>query len=216
MKKVCVVLAGLCIVQLAGAVADIGYSNDDAGYWAYTPSIISGQGIFSFIQPIGVDNVQGLTTDPLVNGFLHIPGLAVSNLIQVYPGIYQGIVTPVSPLIALKDGVGADILTGLLASGGVMTVGSAGAFYPTVQIDIIITSLQNAIGSPFIDTLKVGYGFNFDLTLQDSSLDMASMILTNKTVQQGSTLSGSMVTIIPEPATMVLLCLGSVLLRKQK
>ncbi len=210
-------LCALCASHLACATSDIGYSNYTGGYWTYTPSHITGEGIFSFVQPIRVTNVQGATTDSLVNGFLHIPDLRVTNLTEVVPGmgIYTGLLTPVSETIALKNAGGADILTGSLSSGGVFTVGSTANMYPTFDIDIVITGLPNAINSDFIDTLQVGWGFNFDLSLQDSSINLANVILANQALAHGSSLSGSMITIIPEPATMLLLGIGTIILRKR-
>ena len=86
--------------------------------------------------------------------------------------------------------------------------------YPTFKVDITVTSLPNAISSDFVNTLKVGDVFDFDLTLQGA--DMAAMILNNQDNREGSTLSGSMSLMIPEPATLALLGLGGLLLRKRK
>jgi len=213
MKKICVVSVVLCVVQFINAASDIGCSSGAGGYWAYAPD-----GGFSFVQPIVVDDVQGATTDSLVGCCLYLPNLAVSNFSEQFPGsgVYVGILTPESSAISLKDANGGDILTGTLVAGGVFTVGSSAIMYPTLDLDIIITGLPNTINSAFIDSLQVGWGFNFDLTLQDSSIDLANMILTNQTIEQGSTLSGSMTTIIPEPAALAMLALGSLLLRKRK
>lgn len=218
MRKIVLLLCALCVSQLTCAISDIGYSNDTGGYWAYTPSQVAGEGVFTFVQPIGVDDVQGAATDSLVNGFLYIPDLRVTNLTEVFPGmgIYTGLLTPVTSTIALKDSLGADILTGTLTSGGVFTVGSSASMYPTFSVDITITDLPNAINSQFIDSLQVGWGFNFDLTLQDSSINLAQVIQNNQAVTQGGTLSGSMTTIIPEPATLAMLGLGCLLLRKRR
>lgn len=216
MRKIVLLLCACCASQLACAMSDIGFSNENGGYWSYTPSG-SGQGIFSFIQPIGVNNVQGGTSDDLVNGYLHLPDLLVSNLTQVYPGIYMGLLTPVSTTIALKDAGGADILTGTLASGGIFTIGSTATMYENpvgVEIDVVITNLPNAIESDFIDSLRTGWGFDLNLTLQDSA-NLANAILTNQTLAHGSSLSGSMTAVIPEPATMLLLGIGAAILRKR-
>lgn len=216
MKKLGILLVTVFVLsQIASAVPDISYSNDTGGHWSYTASATSGEGAFSFVQPIGIDKVQGATTDALVNAFLFVPDLGISNLIQVttVPYVtYQGNVLPASSAISIKDGNGADILTGNLTTGGIVTVGTTALLYSTIKVDITITGLPNAIGSDFITTLQVGDVLDFDLTLNGA--DMASMILGNVDNETGSSLSGSM-SLIPEPMTLVLLGAGALLLRRK-
>lgn len=213
MKKLGILLVTVFVLsQIASAVPDISYSNDTGGHWSYTASATSGEGAFSFVQPIGIDEVQGGGTDALVNAFLFVPDLGVSNLVQVIGETYQGIVSPVSSAISIKDGNGADILTGNLTTGGIVTVGTTALLYSTIKVDITITGLPNAIGSDFINTLQVGDVLDFDLTLNGAN--MASMILGNVDNATGSTLSGSM-SLIPEPMTLVLLGAGALLLRRK-
>lgn len=216
MKKIGILVTVLAFSQLVSALPDISYSNDEGGNWSYTAALISGEGAFTFVQPIGIDNVQGATLDSLVDGFLFIPTLYISNLTEVLAGtgIYQGNIIPVTSEISIKDGTGADILTGTLAPGGIVTVGTTASLYPIFAIDITVTGVPNAIGSDFVDGLAVGDVLDFDLTLQGSNI--ASMILSNQDNAAGSTLSGSMTYIVPEPATLMLLGLGGLLLRKRK
>lgn len=216
MKKISILLVTLlALTQFASATPDVTYSSDDGGNWSYFASTTSGEGAFSFVQPIGIDGVQNSTADALANAFIYIPNLGVSNLTEVLAGtgIYQGNVTPVSSAISIKDGNGNDILTGTLTTGGIFSIGTTAALYPTFKVDITVVSLPNAIGSDFINTLQVGDVFDFDLTLQGA--EMASMILNNQDNREGSTLSGSM-SLIPEPATLALLGLGGLLLRRRK
>jgi len=221
MKKLVALMMLLSFTVCAYAVPDISYSSDDGGNWSYTASTTtSEEGTFSFVQPIGVDNVQGLTGDALVAAFLYIPNLGVSNLTLVYSSasgdIYEGDLTPAGTTITIEDGGGTAILTGTLGTGGVVTVGTTAAMYPTFQVDITIIGLNNTINSDFIDTLAVDDVLDFDLTLNGAvGIDMASMIRENIDNEDGSTLSGSM-TVIPEPATMALLALGGLLIRKRK
>jgi hypothetical protein len=220
MKKIVLALAVLAAVQSASAVSNVGFSNASGGYWSYTAGQVSGEGVFSFVGPITVDNVLGGTTDALVGNLVSIPDLYVSGLVEIFPGsgIYQGNLAPVtSAAFVLETANGAaDILVGNLFPGGaVITVGSTASLYPNPVVEIAIVNLPNSVGSGYIASLTTAYEFYFDLTLQDSSLDIADMILKNKTVVQGSTLSGSL-TAIPEPATLAILALGSVLLRRRK
>lgn len=216
MKRIGVLLAAIVLVQFANAAPDIGYSNDENGHWSYTASQTSGEGVFSFVQPIGIDDVQGAATDALVNGFLYIPDLYVGSLVEVAPGtgIYQGSITPVSSTIAIKDISGSDVLVGSLETGGLVTVGTTASMYPVFSIDITVTGLPNAIGSDYVGTLSVNDVFDFDLTLQGA--EIAAMILNNLDNAAGSTLSGTMTYIVPEPATLILLGLGGMMLRKRK
>lgn len=215
MKKIGILVTVLALSQLVAAMPDISYSNDDGGNWSYAASVTSGEGAFSFVQPIGIDNVQGATVDTLVDAFLFIPTLQISNLIEVIPGygIYEGSIAPLTSDITIKDSLGADILTGTLAPGGIVSVGTTAALYPTFAFDIIVTSVPNAIGSAYIAGLSVGDVLDFDLTLQGTNI--ASMILNNQDNAAGSTLSGSM-SYIPEPATLMLLGLGGLLFRKRR
>jgi hypothetical protein len=219
MKKLCMLLCMLGVVQLAGA-ADVGFSNAVGGFWSYAPSINSGEGVFSFSQPITVDDVMDAGTDTLVGAYVVVPNLAVSNLTHVAGSVYKGLVTPeTTTQIVFKDAADTVIMTGDLVSGGlVVTVGTTAMMYSDkFDFDITITSLNKSYGSAFINSLQVGWGFDFALTLQDSSLvnGIASVILQNETVSQGSTLSGDMV-VIPEPASLAMLGLGSLLLWKRK
>ena len=214
MKKLLGLLVIMSITTAAYAVPDISYSSDTGGHWSYAASATSGEGAFSFVQPVGVDDVQGFTTDALVDAFVYIPNLGVSNLTQIgSTGIYQGDVIPAGTTIAIKDGGGSDILTGTLGTGGIVTIGTTASMYSTFQVDITITGLPNAINSAFISTLAIGNELDFDLTLNGS--EMASMILNNQDNEEGSTLSGSM-TVIPEPTTLALLALGGLLLKRRK
>jgi hypothetical protein len=217
MKKIGILVTVLALSQLVAAMPDISYSNDEGGNWSYKAAETSYEGAFSFVQPIGIDNVQGATSDTLVDAFLFIPSLYISNLTEVFPGsgIYQGSIVPESSVISIKDGDGIDILTGTLAPGGIVTVGTTAALYPTFAFDITVTSITNVIGSDYINnSLSVGDILDFDLTLQGA--DIASMILNNHDNLAGSTLSGSMTYIVPEPATLMLLGLGGLLFRKRR
>ena len=210
----------LAVVFAVGAASfatpDISYSTN-SGNWSYTASATSGEGSFSFIQPVDIENVQGLTTDQLVGTFLYIPDLAVSNLTEIPgTGIYTGTISPVSSQIAIKTAGGADVLVGNLTASGIVTVGTTATLYSFFDIDITLTALPNAIGSAFIDTLDVGDLMDFDLSLNGSqSTNMDVMIRKNIDNPSGSTFSGSM-SVIPEPATLALLALGGLLVRRKE
>ena len=211
-----VVFFSLAVCVYAGP--GISYSTDVGGHWSYAASTTGGEGAFSFVQPIGIDGVLGSTTDALVGAaFVYVPDLGISHfslMSAALGGIYDGDIAPVSAAIAIKDAFGADILTGTLGAGSILTVGTTASFCSTFQVDITITGLSNTIQSDFIDTMAVGDVMDFDLTLQGA--DIAAMILGNCNQREGSTLSGSMTAMVPEPLTMAILGLGAFLLGWRK
>ena len=211
MKQIIILMTVLVMAQFANATTDIGFSTNEGGYWSY------GQSIFSFNQPIAIDLVQGDTSDAIVGAFIELPDLEVTNFNQIMPmpEIYQGTITPVSSQIVIRDASGAPSLTGELGIGSLFTVGSTATIYPAIQANIIITDLATATNSLLIQSYNVGDLLDFDLTLQNAGMDLGTMISSGDDYE-GDTLSGSMTLVVPEPATMVLLGLSGLLLRKRK
>ena len=198
----------LAVIQFANASADIGFSTDEGGLWRYEGSV------FSFHQPVSVDLVQGGTSDALVGAFVELPELEVKSFTQILPGIYQGTIAPASSQIVIRDGGGQALLTGELGTGGLFTVGSTASMYPEIQADITITGLAADAESVLIQSYNLGDLLDFDLTLQSAGTNLGAVIASGGSYQ-GDTFSGSM-TLIPEPATLVILGLGGLMLRKRK
>ena len=219
MKKLLVlfILMGAAASVYAGA--GISFANSTNGYWDYTGAG-AGVGTFSFVQPVQVTNVVGGPTDILLGKEVYVPDLNISNLQNVFGSIYQGIVNT-STAIEIKDGATL-VLSGNLAQGAVVTVGTTASFYDTIDFtDIQITYLNPAYNSSaFIGSLQDADTLDFSLTLQraGSTTTIAQMILSNQSTASGNdssrSFSGSMA--IPEPATLALLALGGLLIRKRK
>ena len=207
MRKLVVVLAvcAMAASSIAGLSTDINYSTDQGGSWSY-----DGVDTFSIIQQVGIDDVQGSTVDTLTGQFVYIPDLTLSNVI-IAGGLVNANLAP-NTLIAIKDANGNVLLEGTLAVGDFFAFNTISGAYTEFLTDIVVTSVSNTIGSALLDTISVGTQMDFNMTLQHRT--NFSDIIGNGLNAEG-TLSGSM-TVIPEPATLLILGLGGLLVRKRR
>ena len=208
MKKLVVLLIVLSLAASVHAGLDISFSSNNGGYWSYTEDGV-GQGTFSFVQPIGIDNVQGVHAGSLKDEFVQIPDLYVNGLSEVLggSGIWRGTVTPLlDTTVTALDLSESDVFTGDLGIGDIIIVGTTASLYPVFGEDITNTLWSNGKG--------LGFELDFSLTLQ-GGIDIAQMIQDGESNTTGGSFSGS-ITKIPEPATFFILSLGSVLLLKNE
>ena len=214
MKKLIVLLAVMGLVASSqAALADIEFSpgGPSPGYWSYVGAT-STSGTFSFIQDVDIDFIQGAQTDALYDQFVYLPDLALSSYVPgTIAGTGTGVVTA-GGVVEIQDSLNNVLLAGTLASGSYHAIFATSVIYPEVDLDITVTAVDHIFGSTFLNGVSVGDYFDLNLTLQASS-NFDTMIVDVETGVNG--FSGSMTT-IPEPATMVLLGLGALLLRRKK
>lgn len=207
MKKLVVVLAvcAMAAASMAGVTTDINYSTDQGGSWQY-----NGVDTFSFIQPVGVDDVQSSGVDSLIGQFVYLPNLTLSN-VDINGGLVEAMITPDSP-ISIKDAGGNILLEGTLGVGDFVAFNTISGAFSEFQIDIVVTSVSNTIGSDLLAAINVGTELDFNLSLQHRT-NFSDII--GRDIETGGTLSGSM-SVVPEPATMAILALGGLMLRRKK
>jgi hypothetical protein len=213
MKKWMGFFAILCISVSAFAVPDIEFSpgGTSPGNWLYTGAG-AGTGVFSFSQMIDIDAIQGATTDALYDEFVYLPSMTLASYT---PGMIAGTgigVLAGGGVVEIKDGLGNTLVKGDLVGGNFVAVFATSVLYPEIAMDILITEVNNTIGSAYLATLSKGMYFDLNLSLQWSK-NFDTMIQSGGSGHNG--FSGSLTSIIPEPATMILLSLGGLLLRKR-
>ena len=199
MNKLTSLLVSFCITACAFGT-DIQFSPGGAtpGSWIY-----DGDVTLSFTQIVDIDIVQGGTTDALFDERVFIPDLVFSSGYTV--------VTPIGSL-QIKDDSDNVLLSGILAGGDFASLFTTAALYTQFTTDFIVTSISNTISSDFLDTLSIGSKFDFNLTMQGNE-NFTDILGDGGEHSNG--FSGSM-TIIPEPATVCLLGLGGLLLRRKR
>lgn len=218
MKRLIITALLLAVVLSAPVLAtpsiEFSPNPNTAGGWTY-----DGAGTLSFNQTVSVDRALSSNADPLVGASVFIPTLSVFGIPD---GPYALAPLGVSS-ISIGNADGSEIyLKGKLASGSLIPVGTIGAAYSNFTADItnvIVTDAGKALGSAALAAIiKTGTkSLDFELSIQGGSgtnYHTLTEMLAGGYVG-GNGFSGAMS--IPEPATIAMLGIGSlVLLRKRK
>lgn len=197
MKKVALVLLLVFLVDAAFAGSAIQFSpgGSSPGSWHY-----DGAGTFTFSQKVVIDRVYDGINDSLVNNFVYLPDLVVSGDIG---GPYT--LTSQGP-IEIKNSAGDVLLSGTLGNGDLVPVGTVGAAYTKLKMDITDITINNLIGSGSLDSIYNHGGMGFSMSIIGNMYidDMLEMGIAD----QGN-FTGSMTT--PTPGAVVLGSVGVML-----
>jgi len=183
-----------------------------AGEWHY-----NGAGILSFDQSIRVDGALGSNGDNLVDAQVYLPTFQIGGI----PGTPY-LLTPLGDArITIKSADGSTTyMTGTLGVGDLGTMGTMAGGYTQFQADItdlFITHEGAALGSAALAVLGAlrEPALDFEFALHGGSgpgyLSFAGMLDGGYSGRGG--FSGAMS--VPEPATVVLLGLGGLALRRR-
>ena len=218
MKKATIIIFAFLIFAGTPALATIqsiefSPGGDKAGRWYY-----DGAGTLSFYQNIIVDSALEKTCDNLVGATVSIPSLAIGE----GPIGYYTVKPLDNSVLTISGSDGAVYLKATLNAGDLVPVGTTGVAYTSFTSDlsdVTITTAGKALGSKALNSIVSlqTVTLDFALSLQGAAgtkyTSLASMLSGNYNGMGG--FSGAIT--IPEPATVALLGLGSlVLLRRRR
>ena len=217
MKKLAIIIGiwVVCAGTSALATPGIEFSPDagTAGGWTY-----NGAGTLSFDQNIAVDSAMGSNYDPLVGSLVYIPTLTVGGIPDA-PYSLKPLGSSVMTIRSPDDGT--IYLKATLGKGDLVAVGTMGAAYTSFASDltnVTVTDAGKALGSAVLSaiinsgTSTLDFEFSFQGASGTKYRSLNQMFAGG--YMGGGGFSGAMS--IPEPATIGLLSLGSLVLWRKR
>ena len=210
----------LSVFSVSAFATTLGFSTGGTNNFSWTVTTTGGAGVMSF-KNNEVDT-SSPAADAVLGDSINLPSMNLTNFqtLNIAPGVdyITATLVPITPELTLVADIdaggvlsGANVMTASVGSGGFLTVGTNFIAYSQQQDDLNIQSYV-ASYSAVIDAFVAAENQGFDLDLSfggDSSSPLYSLLGTLNDGSVSGTLSGQIVA-VPEPATMMLLGLGSV------
>ena len=191
-KAVTSLLAVLAVCSVSQAFPTLNFSQGVGGGWNF-----DGAGTFSFDDPIDITSSSVSAGDTLAGSQIELPDLIVGGSGPVYS------LTPNGDVVLRSSGT--EVLRGTLGTGDLIPFLSTGLSYTTFQADLMVTAVNNSIGSTFLNLVEVGMKMDLSLTFQGAG-SFAQMLENNE--PGGNGMEGQLSLIIPAPSAILLASLG--------
>jgi len=221
MKRLILTIALVALIATpALALPSLDFSTEDTSPSSWTLS--SGDGTnWTLSFGAGTIEVDSPLGDPVIDDLVDLPSTTLGSITD-HTTYLTATLTPSGSLTITDDTGGfGTVMTASVGTGGTLVVGTTYVAYSTPQDDLNVTS-HTASYSTTIDGFAMydaAGGYEFDLSFSGDatgSKNLYAMIKAGSPDSATGTISGQM-SIIPEPATLSLLGLGSlVLLRKRR
>lgn len=157
MKKVTltlIVIASSVAPVLATATIRFSPGGVTPGAWHY-----DGAGRFTFSQDVVIDSVLGGTGDGLAGNFVYIPDMLITGDAG---GPYDLVAMS---RIEFKNSAGEVLFSGALGPGDLVPVGTIGAAYTELKMDISNVTVNNQVGSDVLAAIEACGGADFALSI---------------------------------------------------
>ena len=202
MKKLstmAILLSLFIAVQFAGAASDITFSTNPLtqGCWNYDKT-----GYFYFTPVIDVDKFGGSYADPMVGNLVVLPDFQLNSS--------NTVVTAMGQLQFVDKKDGTVLMSCTVNPGSFNTFYTIAMVYADVSFDAVVTSINKPAGysASWLNTLHTGSVFDFNLSLI-SDMPFSSFIGVSNA--SNTALTGGL-TLTPEPMTLIILGIGSMLI----